>query len=108
MSRELNSISCSCHYQLRNIACIRKHIDTDDCENIVHALITSRLYYANVLMYGLAAKTTNVLRRVQNCAARLIMCSGRRDHMTPVLRKLHWPPFELQVNYKVLNYSCIL
>ena len=43
-----------------------------DCIKIVHALVTSRLDYANVLMYGLSSKTTNVLRRVQNCAARLI------------------------------------
>ena len=33
------------------------------------------------------------------------MCSGRRNHMTSVLRKLHWPPFELRVNYKVLMHT---
>ena len=53
-----------------------------DRKNIVHTLVTSRLYYSNVLLYGLAAKTTNALQRVQNCAARLIMRPVRRDHMT--------------------------
>ena len=33
------------------------------------------------------------------------MRSGRRNHMTPVLRELHWLPFELYVNYKVLMYA---
>ena len=33
------------------------------------------------------------------------MRSGRRYHMTPVLRELHWLPFELGVNYKVLMYT---
>ena len=45
-------------------------------------------------------KTINVLRRL-----RLIMRSGRRDHMTPVLRKLHRVPFKLRVNYKVRMYA---
>ena len=105
MQPHVNSISSSCHYQLRNIRCIRKYIDIPDCKKIVHALVTSRLDYANVLLYGLPAKTTNALQRVQNCAARLIMRSGRRDHMTPVLRELHWLPLELRVNYKVLMYT---
>ena len=76
-----------CHYQMRNIRCIRKHY-IPDYKKIVHALVTSRLVYTNVLLYGLHVKTTNVLQRVQNCAARLIMRFGRRDHMTPMLCEL--------------------
>ena len=68
----MNFISSSCHYQLRNIACIYKHIDIDGCKQIVHALVTSRLDYANVLMPELPAKAINILRRVQNCVAQLI------------------------------------
>ena len=97
---QLHAYSISCHYQLRNISCIRKHIDILDCKQISHALVTSRLHYVNVPWYGLPAKTTNVLQCVQNCAVRLIMRSGCRDHMTPVLRELHWLPFD-----KVLVYT---
>ena len=84
-----SSSQLSSHYQLRNIACIRKHIDIYDYKKIAHALGISCLDYANFLTYGLSAKTTNVLRRVQNCAARLTMRSGHRYHMTHVLRKLY-------------------
>ena len=49
----VNTISGSCYYQLRNIVCIRKHNAIND---VVDALVTSRLNYANVLIYGLPAK----------------------------------------------------
>ena len=29
---------------------------------------------------------------VQNYAARLVVCCDRRNHITPVLKKLHWLP----------------
>ena len=82
----------SCHYQLKNIGCIYKHINIPDCKKIVYALVTSCLDDENVLLYGLHAKMSNVLQRVQNCAARLTMHSRRRYHMTHMLHKLHWLP----------------
>ena len=61
------------------------------CTNTLTSITVkgSRLDYPYVSSYG-PAKTTNVLRRVQNCATRLIMRSGRSLHMTHVLRKLRW------------------
>ena len=55
MQPNVNSISSSCQYQFGNIARMRKHVDIDDCKNIVFRFI-SRLSYASVLIYGLPAK----------------------------------------------------
>jgi len=38
---------------------------------------------------------------VQNAAARLVTGTRRRDHITPVLRQLHWLPVRQQVNFKL-------
>ena len=44
------------------------------------------------------------LQRVQNAAARLVAGIGTRDHITPILRSLHWLPIRLRIQYKL----CVL
>jgi len=38
---------------------------------------------------------------VQNPAARLVTGTRRSDHITPVLRQLHWLPFRQRVAFKI-------
>ena len=45
-----------------------------------------------------------VSQRVQNTAARLVAGTGTRDHITPVLRSLHWLQIRLCIQYKL----CVL
>jgi len=40
------------------------------------------------------------LQSVQNAAARLVTGTRRRDHITPVLRQLHWLPVRQRVDFK--------
>ena len=42
------------------------------------------------------------LQRVQNYAAWLVVRCSRRDHITPVLKKLHWLPVKQRVTYKII------
>ena len=37
------------------------------------------------------------LQGVQNAAARLVASTGRREHITPVLRQLRWLPVRQRV-----------
>ena len=41
------------------------------------------------------------LQSVQNATARLITGTRRRDHITPVLRELHWLPIRERIKFKV-------
>ena len=41
------------------------------------------------------------LQRIQNKAARLITRTRQRDHITPVLRALHWLPVCHRIKFKV-------
>ena len=59
---------------------------------LTHAFISSRLDYRNVLYCGIAEGLLNRLQSVQNAAARLVTGLGWREHITPVLRRLHWLP----------------
>jgi len=44
------------------------------------------------------------LQSVQNAAARLVTGTRRCDHITPVLRQLHWLPVRQRVDFKVATF----
>ena len=46
---------------------------------------------------------------MQNFSARLITGSYKYDHITPVLKSLHWLPVEQRIRYKiaVLGFKCV-
>ena len=42
------------------------------------------------------------LQRMQNTAARLVTLSRKSEHITPILRSLHWLPIHHRITFKVL------
>jgi len=63
--------------------------------------ISCRLDYCNSLLYGLPDTLLRKLQSVQNATARLITGTRRSDHISPVLRELHWLPVRERVKFKV-------
>ncbi|XP_060135667.1 acyl-CoA synthetase short-chain family member 3, mitochondrial isoform X2 [Zootoca vivipara] len=51
---------------------------------------------------GLPLKVTRKLQLIQNAAARLVTGGSRRDHITPVLKDLHWFSVCFRAQFKVL------
>jgi hypothetical protein len=92
----------SINYHLRNIGKIRKLLTTEATHKAVHALISSRLDYANSILYGLPSKQLARLQHLQNNAARIISLKKKYDHITPILQSLHWLPVPFRVMYKIL------
>ena len=68
---------------------------------MVQAFITSRLDWCNALYYGITDELMRRLQSVQNAAARLITSTRRCNHISLVLRQLHWLPVQQRVNYKI-------
>ena len=71
-------------------------------EQVVHAFVTSRLGIGNALLYRLPLKQTQRLQKIQNWAAGLIDGAMRYSHATPLLKKLHWLPIAVRVEFKIL------
>ena len=80
---------------------LRRYLDRPSVERLVHSFVSSRLDSCNALLYGLQEKEITKLQRVQNTAARLLTGCKKHDHITPVLRDLHWLPVHQRIRYKI-------
>ncbi|KAI2666098.1 Inclusion body clearance protein IML2 [Labeo rohita] len=77
-------------------------LPVSDAEKLVHAFMTSRLDYCNALLGGCPASSINKLQIVQNAAARVFTRSRKNDHITPILKSLHWLTNRFRISYKIL------
>lgn len=102
MKDHISRVCQSAFYHLRRIAEIRHCLTRSAAENLIHALITSRLDFCNSLLVGLPSSAIKRLQAVQNAAARLLMGIRKFDHISPTLHELHWLPVHCRVQYKIL------
>ena len=86
----ITAICRSTHFHIRNICKIRKLLSYDACSTFIHALISCRLDYCNSILYNVPRSKTDRLQRLRNQCAHILTKSPHREHITPVLKKIHW------------------
>lgn len=102
LKNHITNLSQSVRFQLRNLGFIRKYLTKFAAEQLIHALISSRIDFCNSLFCNLPQKEINRLQRLQNCAARLLTYTKKYTSITPILRSLHWLPVDKRIIFKVL------
>ena len=102
LDAHISNICRSTHFHLRNIGRIRTLLTFDATAQLIHALITTRLDFCNSILYNLPNNKIERLQRIQNQAARMLTRSPRRNHITPVLRELHWLRISDRIIFKIL------
>ena len=109
MKLQIGRICKAASLGLFRIGALNNLLDKISMERLVHAFIYSRLDYGNALLFGLSTKELNRLQVIQNAAARLISGAKKHDHITPVLKSLHWLPIKARIEYKllVINFNTI-
>ena len=111
MSAHVPKVIKSANYHLRNIGKIKKILNTDTTKSAIISLVTSRLDYCNRLLCGITDELLCRLQKVQNNAASLRVVSGSKkyDHITPVLKDLHWLPTRKRIEFKILlmTFKCM-
>ena len=77
--------------------------------SLVVSLVLTRLGYGSATLAGLPAKQLDRLQSVLNAAARLVFSARKYDHITPLLRELHWlrVPERIQFRLAVLVFRCL-
>ncbi len=72
---------------------------------LVNNLILSKLDYGNAVLAACNLSDINALQVVMNNAVRFILDVGKRAHITPYLKKLHFLPVKQQILYKLCLIS---
>lgn len=109
MSNHIKALVKSCSFQLRQLNRIKKSLNKSTMTALIHSFIHSRLDYCNSLLYGISKHEITKLQTIQNRAARLVVCTGRFEHISPVLMELHWLPVNKRIIFKVcvMVYRCL-
>jgi len=101
LSAHIIALCRSAYYYLRQLRPAARSLSTDAVKTLVQAFISCRLDYCNSLMSGMADSLVRKVQSVQNAVARRVSGAIRRDHITPVLRELHWLPVRQQIHFKL-------
>ena len=102
MQDHIDNVCRSALAAIRKIGKIRNFLDDSNTAKLVHAFVTCRLDACNALLHGLPDSYLNKLQHTQNTASRLVARTPRAQHITPVLRSLHWLPIKHRTSYKIL------
>ena len=98
----ITAICRSTYFHIRDIGKNRNLLSYNACSTIIHALISCRLNYCNFLLYNVPTHKTDRLQRLQNQCARILTKSPSIEHITPVLKSLHWLKIQDRITYKIL------
>jgi len=101
------AVARSCNYHSQAIRHICHLLSTELAVTLACSLILTKLDYCNSLLYGAPASSIQVMQRVQNNAARIVLQAPRPSHARPLLHELHWLPIQHRIEYKVavLNFK---
>ena len=82
--RHVSVVSSVFFYWLRQLRRVRRSLDDESAAILVHAFVTSRVDYCNLLLAGAPKSVTDKLQRVMNSAARVVSGTKKYDHgLTP-------------------------
>ena len=90
------------------MASICRFLTSTATATLVSAFVLSRIDYCNSLLFGSTHDVTYHLQRIQNYAARVILCLPRSSGITTHPKSLHLVPVKVRNTYKIacLCYNC--
>ena len=97
----LKNVCRSAYSELRRISTIRHLLSADSTKTLVSAFVLSSFDYCNSLLSGCPKHLLEKLQKVENSAAKLVLKAHKRDHVSLLLRTLHWLPIQARIEYKL-------
>ena len=98
----------ACSHHLRVLRQLRPQLNKRTANTVAVSLIQSRLDFCNSCLWGVRQNLVQRLQ-VQNSAARVVSRVKQWDHISPVLKDLHWLPVNKRIDHKIcsMTYGCI-
>ena len=103
-SPQISMVLSQSYKLICNVGKIRRYLTIDDIKCLVQAIVVSRIDNCNSLLYGLPEYEINRLQMLQNSCARLIYNRKKYDHVSDLLKQLHWLPIKQRIVFKVLLF----
>ena len=86
MNAHVTNIARTCYFELRRLASICKFMTCTATATLVSAFVLSRIDYCSSLLFGSTHDVTSNLQRIQNHAARVILCLPKSSSITTHLK----------------------
>jgi len=111
MTTRVSKTVSSCFAALRQIRSVKRSVTRPVLLSLVQSLVLTRLDYGNATLAGMSGRLTARLQSVLHAAARLIYSKRKYEHITPLLRELHWlsvpVPERIYFKFAVLVFRCL-
>ena len=105
MNNYVNAVCKSIYNHIRALRHIRSSISEDMAKMVVCALVSSRLDYANSVLFGATQKNISKLKKAQNFLARVVTCSPQSCSPRTLLQQFHWLPIKHRIDFKIAKTS---
>ena len=99
----------SCMSSLAQINRAKHALDKNLLVTIIKGLVFSKMFYCSSVWSNTSVTNINKLQAIQNFAARIVTRSRKFDHITPILKQLHWMPVKDHLFYRdaLLTFKCM-
>ena len=77
MNEQISTSVLTCYFELHHLTSIRRFLSSTATATLVSAFVLSRIDYCNLLLFGSTHDVTSHLQRIQNYAARVILCISK-------------------------------
>ena len=94
LSKQILSLSNACNYHIRDLRLIRHTLDLATASVIAISLVHSKLDYCNSIHLYLPQKQISHLQLLQNSLAQAVTGTTKTEHITSILKSLHWLKIE--------------
>jgi len=102
MHEHVTSVCRAAYYHLKNIHCLKAFLTQETLVTVVHASPASQIDYCNSLLYGISDYNINRLQRIKKSVARIVTNTRKYDHITPILKTIHWLPIRQRIHFRIL------
>ena len=101
MSTQISKTIQMCFTSLRQIRSLKGCLSMESLKTLASASVLSRIDYGNMGLVSLPKVATQSIQSIINTTARLITGVRKYDHITPVLKELHWLKIDGRIEYKI-------